>query len=295
MVDKAQYLANSGKINEARSLLDSINHDNTRSIFEVYAYIGMLQTALQFKQSGKLPGVMMRKVTKTIHRNFQLSQFDRQTALESVIELGEDKSALRLQKQRLWLLIFGIVIIVIIGIVITYIVLNRRKQRLIEAEERIETLNRMVRDAEKESGPDKETVLKRMVLQQMGILKTFASSPTAQSEEALRKISNIGFSGDSPNRQLLDWDSLYTMVDELYDGFHSKLLKHYPDFFTEKEIQLICLLRADFSTKEISFLTGQSSASIYVRKSTIRKKLGTPENGNFMAQIETQIQLIGLI
>ncbi len=82
------------------------------------------------------------------------------------------------------------------------------------------------------------------------------------------------------------------MVDELFDRFHDKLMKRYPDLFTDKEIRLICLLKADFSTKEIGFLTGQSSASVYVRKSTIRKKLGTVENGDFMAQIESDIRTL---
>lgn len=288
-VDKAQYLANSGRAEEALRLLESINHENTQSVSEVYSYIGMLKAALQFRQTGRFPGDMAHRTTKTLHRNFQLSQYDRQTALDSVIELNEDKTSLQLQKQRLWLLVCGILLLLLSGGVAVYVILSKRKQRLIEADERIETLSRMVREADDPDRTDRETLLKRMVLKQLGILKTFASVPTPQSEEALRKISNVGFTSESPNPQLVDWDSLFTMVDELYDGFHSKLLVSFPEIFTDKEIQLICLLKADFSTKEISFLTGQSSASVYVRKSAIRKKLGTPGNGDFMAQIEVAL------
>lgn len=89
--------------------------------------------------------------------------------------------------------------------------------------------------------------------------------------------------------QLVDWDNLYILVDELFDGFHEKLLRRFPEVFTNKEIQLISLLKAGFSTKEISFLTGQSVASVYVRKSAIRKKLATAENRDFMAQIEARL------
>lgn len=161
---------------------------------------------------------------------------------------------------------------------------RRRRARLIEAEERIETLDRMVRQANNEAASDKETVLKRMVLQQMGVLKTFASTPTAQSREALKRISNMG-NKELDACKLVDWNNLYTMVDELFDGFHRKLLCVYPDLFTEKEIQIICLLRSDFSTKEIGFLTEQSSATIYVRKSSIRKKTATPESGDIIVQL----------
>ncbi len=261
-VDKAQYLANSGRAEDARRLLESINHENTQSVSEVYSYIGMLKAALLFGQTGRFPGEMAHRTTKTLHRNFQLSQYDRQTALESVIELSEDKTSLQLQKQRLWLLVCGIMLLLLAGGVAVYVILSKRKQSLMEADERIETLSRMVREADDPDRTDRETLLKRMVLKQLGILKTFASVPTPQSEEALRKISNVGFTSESPNPQLVDWNSLFSMIDELYDRFHSKLMAKFPGVFTDREIQLICLLKADFSTKEISFLTGQSSASV---------------------------------
>ena len=295
MVSMAQYYANVGNIYRSKELLDSIDLDGVQSVFEIYAAAGMLKAAISFKETGHFPAELMHDISKTMHRNLTLLQYDKQTALESVLELSEDKSAFQLQKQRLWLIISAILLIMMIAAIMVYVVLSRRKKRLIEAEERIETLDRLVKEAHHTEKTDKETVLKRMVLQQMGILKTFASAPTQQSEEALRKISNVGFKSETPNKQLVDWDNLYLLVDELFEGFYSKLVKRYAGNFTDKEIQLICLLRADFSTKEIAFLTGQSSASVYVRKSTIRKKLGTEENGDFMAQIKSQLQSFGSI
>lgn len=290
LISLAQYYANTGNTSKAKELLDSINIDGTQSVFEVYSSIGMLKTAIDYKQSGHFPAEFMHEVAKTMHLNFRLSQIDRQTAMESVIELSNDKTDLKIQQQRLWLLIFGILLFATIGAVTIYIALNRRKQRLIDAEERIETLDRMLKEVKHPDKTDKETALKRIVLQQMGILKKFASAPTEQNKDVLRKIADIGDSHDSDTNRLVDWHNLYTLVDELFDRFHDKLMKRYPDFFTDKEIQLICLLKADFSTKEIGFLTGQSSASVYVRKSTIRKKLGTVENGDFMAQIESEMR-----
>lgn len=121
----------------------------------------------------------------------------------------------------------------------------------------------------------------------MGILKTFASTPTPQSQEALKKISSTG--SETISDKLVDWDTLYTMVDELHDGFHSRTEQRFPSLFTEKEIQIICLMKSGFSTKEISFLTEQSAATIYVRKSAIRKKLDTPEGGDIISQIESML------
>ena len=79
------------------------------------------------------------------------------------------------------------------------------------------------------------------------------------------------------------WDDLYPVIDRVYDGFYSHLHARFGSLLTDKEEQLCCLLRADFTTKEISVLTGQSIPTIYQRKTTIRKKLGMDEKGDIVA------------
>ncbi|MDE6769623.1 MAG: LuxR C-terminal-related transcriptional regulator, partial [Muribaculaceae bacterium] len=57
----------------------------------------------------------------------------------------------------------------------------------------------------------------------------------------------------------------------------------YGDLLTPKEEQIIVLMMAGFSTKEISVITCQTASTIYVRKSSIRKKVGVPEKEDIMA------------
>lgn len=45
---------------------------------------------------------------------------------------------------------------------------------------------------------------------------------------------------------------------------------------------------AGFSTKEISVITGQTTSTIYVRKSSIRKKLGMPEKDDIVGFLLNQ-------
>ena len=90
----------------------------------------------------------------------------------------------------------------------------------------------------------------------------------------LRKISAID--GET-NGELVDWGKVFEMIDSLYSGFYSKLHRQYGEQLTPKEEQIIVLMVAGFSTKEISVITGQTTSTIYVRKSSIRKKLGVPE------------------
>lgn len=286
----AQFYANSGNTGKAKELLDKMSHSGTQSIFEIYASIAMLKAALQFKESGRFPSELMHEVTKNMQRNYQFAQFDRQTAMNAAIKLNDDNYELKLQRQRLWMLISSIAFLLVVSGVIVYFILNRRKQRMIEAEERAETLAHMLKDYKRNTACSSDSdKLKAALLRQLGIFKTFAGAPTPQSRDALKKISAINNNGTSIE-SLVDWTEFYRMIDTLYDGFHAKLIKKYPDAFNDKEQQIIVLLKAGFSTKEIGVLTEQSSATIYTRKSVIRKKLGTSENGDFIAQLDAQIK-----
>ena len=51
----------------------------------------------------------------------------------------------------------------------------------------------------------------------------------------------------------------------------------YSNILNEKEIKLCCLLKANFSTKEINMLTRQSLQTISQRKTQIRQKLSILE------------------
>lgn len=290
-VSEAEYLANAGDQHKARAILESINHEGTRDVFEVYSYIGMLKAAMQYRESGRFPSELMHRVSKQLHRSHVMAQYDRQKALESVIELNEDNYRLKLQRQRLWLLITGIALAGVVGGIAVYLMLAHRKRRMIEAEERAETLQQLLKDTEKAEAPsaassDREQ-LKAVLLRQLGIFKIFAGTPTPQSRDALKKISTVGHT-DGQHDSLVDWDEFYAMIDSLYDGFHSKLVNAYPGTFNDKEQQIIVLMKAGFSTKEIGLLTEQSSATIYTRKSVIRKKLGNPENGDLVACLDAR-------
>lgn len=175
-----------------------------------------------------------------------------------------------------------ILIISLVALIITVgaiWIIRIRRQRERENEERIEALQKMVedyrsaptkRDAEiKDSG-----ALRSAMLKQLGIIKMVAETPTEQNREMLRKISSIDGAIEG---ELVDWANVFEMIDNLYSGFHEKLHSKYGDVLSLKEEQIIVLMVAGFSTKEISVITGQTTATIYVRKTSIRKKLGVPE------------------
>ena len=184
-------------------------------------------------------------------------------------------------------------IIVIVSLVALIIVaggvwlLQKRKRRTVEAEERAETLQRMVDELQKPSAPtDNQEALRRAMLQQLNIIKMVAETPTEQNREMLRKISSIDSNSKGP---LVNWENIYEIIDNLYSGFHTKLHSRYGDTISEKEEQVIVLMTAGFSAKEISVITSQSTASIYVRKSSAKKKLEVPEKDDVISFLRQEL------
>ncbi|MCI6549731.1 MAG: LuxR family transcriptional regulator [Prevotella sp.] len=197
-----------------------------------------------------------------------------------------------LHRSRLYLLLGIVLLLVLIGGggSIAYWLYRRKYQRLAEAEERIDTLTGMLERMQAEKAgnevhkPQDADFFRKVLLQQLGIIKLVAATPTNQNQALLKRIAAIS-GGEIPTNDLLDWSALYPIIDRLYHNFHTRLTEHFGDRLTEKEIQICCLLCAGFSTKEIGVVTQQTSATIYVRKTSIRKKIGAAEGEDIVAHV----------
>lgn len=68
------------------------------------------------------------------------------------------------------------------------------------------------------------------------------------------------------------WKEFEIRLDKIDYQFYEKLISEYPEL-TMNERRLAAFLKLQFSTKEISLMTGQSIRSIEVARSRLRKKL----------------------
>lgn len=242
------------------------------------SYSNLLHAMIEFKQSGRI------KLTHINGLNNRKSErFNRMKASQWESERGalsQQNRALILKAESehktIIILIISLAAILILGGSAWIFIIRRQRER--DNEERIEALQKMV--DEYRSAPSQEpektdsSSVRSILLKQLGIIKMVAETPTEQNREMLRKISNID--GET-NGELVDWGKVFEMIDSLYSGFYSKLHRQYGVLLTPKEEQIIVLMVAGFSTKEISVITGQTTSTIYVRKSSIRKKLGVHE------------------
>ncbi len=259
-----------------------------RSADDVYyhSYSNLLHAMIDFKLSGR---VKLSHVNGLNNR--QQERFNRMKASQWESERGALQQqtralSLKAESEHKTVVILVIILFAVVAIGVALWIIRHRRQRERENEERAEALQKMVdelKSARLTPVPvDVKTpaALRRAMLQQLGIIKMVAETPTEQNREMLRKISSI--EGDT-NGELVNWHNVYELIDNLYSGFYSKLKSEFADSLSDKETQIIVLIIAGFSTKEISVITSQTASTIYVRKSSVRKKIGVPEKEDIVA------------
>ena len=84
------------------------------------------------------------------------------------------------------------------------------------------------------------------MLQQLGIIKTIVSIPTEANQHLLSRLMALN---ENKANALIDWQSIFQMIDLVYDGFYTQLNNRYSGILNEKEIQLCCLLKANFQQR----------------------------------------------
>lgn len=253
------------------------------------SYSNLLHAIIDFTQTGRIKLMHINGLN-----NRQGERYNRMKASQWESERGalhQQNWALALKAESehktVIILIISLVTLLVLAGALWIIIIRRQRER--ENEERIEALQKMVDEyrsapATRESEIADSSALRSAMLKQLGIIKMVAETPTEQNREMLRKISSIDGKIDG---ELVDWGNVFGMIDNLYSGFYGKLHGKYGDILSPKEEQIIVLMVAGFSTKEISVITGQTTSTVYVRKSSIRKKLGVPEKEDIVRFLQS--------
>lgn len=253
------------------------------------SYSNLLHAIIDFTQTGRIKLMHINGLN-----NRQGERYNRMKASQWESERGalhQQNWALALKAEiehkTVIILIISLVTLLVLAGALWIIIIRRQRER--ENEERLDALQKMVDEyrsapATRESEIADSSALRSAMLKQLGIIKMVAETPTEQNREMLRKISSIDGKIDG---ELVDWGNVFGMIDNLYSGFYGKLHGKYGDILSPKEEQIIVLMVAGFSTKEISVITGQTTSTVYVRKSSIRKKLGVPEKEDIVRFLQS--------
>lgn len=282
---------NTGRASQHLAIADSLA-SRLRGEDDAYfrSYSNLIHAIIDFKQTGRIKLTHINGLN-----NRQSERYNRMKASQWESERGalhQQNRALALKAESehktVVILIIGIVALLVVAGAFWIIITRRQRER--ENEERIEALQKMV--DEYKSAPSAQeceindsSALRSVMLKQLGIIKMVAETPTEQNREMLRKISSID--GETKG-ELVDWENVFKIIDNLYSGFYSTLHSRHGDVLSPKEEQIIVLMVAGFSTKEISVITGHTTSTIYVRKTSIRKKLVIPEKEDIVGYLLNQ-------
>lgn len=248
------------------------------------SYSNMLHAMVDFKRTGRVKLTQITGLNNRMNERFNRMKASQWESERGALQQQNRALALKAESQHKTVIILIVSIAALLILGGSAWIIRTRRQRERDNEERIEALQKMVDEYKSVPAQNIEhadsSTLRRIMLKQLGIIKMVAETPTEHNREMLRKISSID--GET-NGELVDWEKVFEMIDSLFSGFYSKLHRQYGDLLTLKEEQIIVLMLAGFSTKEISVITGQTTATVYVRKSSIRKKLGVLEKEDIIA------------
>jgi DNA-binding CsgD family transcriptional regulator len=277
--DSAQFFLDKAK--------EVLYYDNGGYLVTNYNSIMSLQSVIDYAKGQNIERTEIGRFNDSVWIDSKKKSSVIEEKIITKSQLEQQNLLLTISKQRIQMFFIVILSLTVIGLVFVFFYIRNKRLRLEELEEKKEVLQDLLSNTMKGSYTlEKEHFFKKVLLQQLGLIRLVATSPTSQNQELLRQVSQIT-NKDIPTDLLLVWEDLYNTIDSIYDNFYTQTVNKYGNILIEKEIQLCCLLCAEFSTKEISIVTQQSVRTIYQRKTTVRQKLHMNEKDDIIGFLTT--------
>lgn len=205
--------------------------------------------------------------------------------MEYYYDKKQKEEKLKQQRKDFYVIIFTILIIA--GLIISFLFLSRQIFKL-----------KSIRLEKKQLADELEFKNKELTINVMNLLKKneFLVEHTNQLVDIQKKATEEeikmdilrlinALQRDSTNDM---WEEFELRFKQVHSGFYSRLLQKFPDL-TSNELKLCALLKLNLSTKEICELTGQRPASLDVARSRLRKKLELPTSQTNLVAYLSQI------
>ena len=185
--------------------------------------------------------------------------------------------------QRLYLIVIIIAIILAGALTGWFVVLKmkRKQAELLQAEQSIQTFNTML-----DSHHDQSRKLVAFLTDRLDLARKVAQMNIVTSDNTDNFIKQYNKLFGKNLLDELNWDNIYPLINDLYDGFATKVTQAYPDL-SEKELQLCCCIRAEFRNEEIAVLLDYTQNTVRVKKSRLSSKLGFANYDSFQEHLMT--------
>ena len=220
-------------------------------------------------------------------------EFDRQIKNQ---EIQQEKEIDR-QKTRKTFFIFLSTVLMLLSIVVVLILLNQRRKlanaRLRQQQTDLESKNIRLQREKLEAEltlKNKELTTNVMYLVQKNEFITDIAQRTkeliSRPPEQAKQAFNILVSDLQRNTDDKVWKEFEVRFQDVHQDFYRRLNEKFPDL-TPNEKKLAAFLRLNMSTKDISAITFQSTDSIRIARSRLRKKFDLPSDDNLIGFLES--------
>ena len=283
----SRYSLQLGNTAEAKRYMQLADDYATDEIRQDLSFVGLykiMHILLDYTDSRKIDLINWADFVNKLQDNEKHNQSIASAKNEANNRLAEQNYKITITSQRHQIITLYVILSLVVLIILLAAYTWRKRKIAAEKDDELETLRQMVAASQSQSSEEDDRFFKKILLQQLGIIRMAAANPTAANQELLKRMQQIADKEVAVD-SMLNWDDLYKTIDLTYNDYHSRLTAKYGNILNEKEIQLCCLLRANFSTKEISIVTQQSVRTVYQRKTVIRQKLGLEEGGDIAAAV----------
>ena len=260
----------------AEKLYPCINED--KSSLQKHIYLshlaGINEYIGNYEFASKNYELMNQCLEELFQENLRYS-VDRVTEKYQTAKTQNDLNRATIHKQSL-IIITLFAIFTCCGLVGTiYYIVKRKNKNIIDAEEKLENLKRILFNIENND------LLNSMLSQKIDIARKITQIEMLPNRDDKIFFAQYKEIFDEDLEKLLRWDNLFPIFQNRYKDLSDKLTSNYPNL-SEKERQICYLIHAGFSLNEMAFLLSYTYDSVRVFKFNVRKRMGFVSNDEFM-------------
>jgi tetratricopeptide (TPR) repeat protein len=169
-------------------------------------------------------------------------------------------------------LLFVIVIIVIAFVF--YRKLEKIQKKILEKEQKFETLQMMYDNLQRGEETVKNIIFKQYnMLIEIALLEKNLNPNKANDKEYMLKKLNLIIYKD----EKVDFEPLYELMNQIQNDFYEKVRAKYGKLLTKQEFRVCCFTCEKFADSEISIFLNMTVYMVRKRRHDIKKKLNIPD------------------
>jgi DNA-binding CsgD family transcriptional regulator/outer membrane murein-binding lipoprotein Lpp len=192
----------------------------------------------------------------------------------------EDSGSVKKDSRYLYCVIYPVVSLIVFSILVYYCYrLMKKKKQSVQNKEKV--IDRLEQDIEQVKEKIQACKMSTQEILRVYILmvRLSVSPQRNRHQKFLQDYNSIIYDNNEEFR--FESESFRVLLNNICNNYIDKLESAFP-VLSEKEVQVISMLKAGFDISDIANISGYSVNTIYKRNSDIRRKLGIPESGNII-------------